>query len=60
MNPRIDCLENVKYIIFNILILFSNILPFVLKRIYDKPNVAEISLNVGQYFIKYQIQAFPK
>ena len=41
--------------------LVSNILPIVLKRIDDKPNVAEIALKVGQYFIsKVSIQAFPK
>jgi elongation factor 3 len=64
VKPRIDQLNNLlniedfkKYEPY----LFSNILPIVLKRIDDKPNVAEIALKVGQYFIsKVSIQAFPK
>jgi elongation factor 3 len=62
--PRIDQLNN----LLNIdsfkeyePYLVTNILPIVLKRIDDKPNVAEIALKVGQYFISnLSIQAFPK
>ena len=40
--------------------IVENILPIVLKRIDDKPNVAEAALKVGQDFVsKLSIQSFP-
>ena len=41
--------------------IVRDILPIVLKRIDDKPNVAEVALKVGQYFVsKVSIQSFPR
>jgi elongation factor 3 len=40
--------------------LVHNILPIILSRMDDKPNVAEVALKVGEFFIsKLSIQAFP-
>jgi elongation factor 3 len=41
--------------------IVRDILPIVLKRIDDKPNVAEVALKVGQNFLsRVSIQSFPR
>ena len=41
--------------------IIRDILPIVLKRIDDKPNVAEVALKVGQNFLsRVSIQSFPR
>ena len=40
--------------------LVNNILPIILKRMDDKPNVTEIAIKVGNVFVsKLSIQTFP-